>query len=125
MDQQLRESECEDNRGPRSLAVHPEDAPAPAEAIVLAAIEHLLYAHLPQSRRAHNAWLDCYIQCGSRKRVCHACGRERCVREDLVDSLQLGVPRCLCMGYLSDACGCREREGIHYAAHWSGYVRER
>lgn len=95
----------------RSLAVHPEDAPTPTEAVVLAAVEHLLDAHLPEGGRAHDARLNRHVQRRLRERVRRARGRQRCVRQDLVDGLQLCMPGRLWVGPLSDGTrgsGARE-----------------
>ena len=83
-----------------SRAVDPKDAPAPAESVVLAAIEHLLDPELTERRRAHDARLNGHVERRVCERVPHrARGRgEGRVREDLVDRLKLGVTRRLGVG---------------------------
>ena len=94
------------------LFADPKHAPASPEALVLAPEENLLDAHLAECGRTHDAGLDGHVQRRLRERVQGgAVGRERLVREDFVNRLQLRVSGCLgAVGGLCIRDGRRKEE---------------
>lgn len=95
------------------LFIYSQDATTTTKPLVTASIVHLLNPQLAQSRSAHDAWLDCYVERSFREWILPSLRREFFISDNTIDRLEF------CM-----ACGLGLRLSLRRYPPIGAYITE-
>jgi hypothetical protein len=98
-----------------SLLIYSQDATTSAKPLVTTSIVYFLNPHLPQSRSAHDARLDCYVERSFREWILPNFRREFFISDNTVDCLEFCVACSLgwCLSYEEMSTDWSLHCGVH------------